>query len=259
MKWAFAEPSIIARSLEKDSFYVEQLDTKLRDLFGTHRLYRWFRAPSLPYSAILYHLLTIGANQQTLGEEYCQLLPVDTASRTSPSRWKRLALVLIPIVLGSSAWRECFERLHRALFYLEGKYAEPLRRLLALRYVYYPRRVPTARRVDVLYLVLGVTGLAVGGWQAYQLLQPYLSGERSIFPKSLKLDKDEPSLDGEGRGECPLCLEQRRETTIAPCGHLFCWGCLMEWLKERSECPLCRTSCKPAQLFCILDPYAVSW
>lgn len=260
MKWAFAEASIIARSLEKDEFYIGRLDGKLRNVFGTHRVYRWLRGRSRPYAALLYRLLTIGVGRQTLGEEYCQLLAVDTAHRSLPARWKRLLLVLLPVLAGSLVWEECLERLHRALFYLQGRYAEPLRRLLSLRYVYYPQRIPTAKKFDLLYAALGAVGLLVGGWQAYrQLLGPILRRHLGAA------DHGDHGVLGEGEAQetlteanrqCPLCLEARRECTVAPCGHLFCWDCLLMWLRQRPECPLCRTFCMPAHLFCIIDPYA---
>jgi peroxin-10 len=40
--------------------------------------------------------------------------------------------------------------------------------------------------------------------------------------------------------KCALCLEERTESTLTECGHLFCWGCIVPWARERGECPLCR-------------------
>jgi peroxin-10 len=40
--------------------------------------------------------------------------------------------------------------------------------------------------------------------------------------------------------KCALCLEERTESTLTECGHLFCWGCIVPWAQERGECPLCR-------------------
>lgn len=47
---------------------------------------------------------------------------------------------------------------------------------------------------------------------------------------------------------CMLCLSYMKDPTCASCGHIFCWGCILDWCKERLECPLCRSNIKPSQL-----------
>ncbi|AET37563.1 ubiquitin-protein ligase peroxin 10 Ecym_1328 [Eremothecium cymbalariae DBVPG len=42
---------------------------------------------------------------------------------------------------------------------------------------------------------------------------------------------------------CILCLVDMVDPSCLPCGHLFCWNCIMHWCTERSECPLCRQHC----------------
>ena len=40
--------------------------------------------------------------------------------------------------------------------------------------------------------------------------------------------------------KCTLCLEPMKDPSVATCGHLFCWTCILDWVREKPECPLCR-------------------
>lgn len=42
--------------------------------------------------------------------------------------------------------------------------------------------------------------------------------------------------------KCTLCLEPYKDPSVTTCGHVFCWACVQDWVREKAECPLCRTS-----------------
>ncbi|KAK8203042.1 Pex12 amino terminal region-domain-containing protein [Phyllosticta capitalensis] len=48
---------------------------------------------------------------------------------------------------------------------------------------------------------------------------------------------------GRQQRKCTLCLEEMKEPAVTTCGHVFCWGCIGDWCRERPDCPLCRQSC----------------
>ncbi|MCH0629042.1 peroxin family protein [Kocuria palustris] len=47
----------------------------------------------------------------------------------------------------------------------------------------------------------------------------------------------------EGSRDCLFCMTPMENPTAALCGHMFCWTCITDWLKENTECPLCRQHC----------------
>lgn len=47
-------------------------------------------------------------------------------------------------------------------------------------------------------------------------------------------------IDGQQQRKCTLCLEELKDPSVTTCGHVFCWTCVGDWIREKPECPLCR-------------------
>lgn len=54
--------------------------------------------------------------------------------------------------------------------------------------------------------------------------------------------KDEETMQwiGDQARKCTLCLEPMKDPSVTTCGHVFCWSCVTDWLREQPMCPLCR-------------------
>ncbi|KAM4054950.1 pex2/pex12 domain-containing protein [Hirsutella rhossiliensis] len=53
-------------------------------------------------------------------------------------------------------------------------------------------------------------------------------------------EKVMPYIRGQQQRKCTLCLEELKDPAATQCGHVFCWGCIGDWVREKPECPLCR-------------------
>ncbi|GAB1735487.1 hypothetical protein NU219Hw_g3115t1 [Hortaea werneckii] len=57
--------------------------------------------------------------------------------------------------------------------------------------------------------------------------------------------EDEGTMQWIGESQqrkCTLCLEPMKDPSVTTCGHVFCWQCVTDWLREQPMCPLCRQS-----------------
>ena len=55
-------------------------------------------------------------------------------------------------------------------------------------------------------------------------------------------------IPGGQQRKCTLCLEPFKDPSVTTCGHVFCWSCVQDWVKEKAECPLCRQSVLPQKI-----------
>lgn len=68
---------------------------------------------------------------------------------------------------------------------------------------------------------------------------PTLSAEVARY--DLSEDPQAISWIPEGQNrKCTLCLEAFKDPSVTTCGHVFCWTCIRDWVREKPECPLCR-------------------
>ncbi|RAK99699.1 ubiquitin-protein ligase peroxin 10 [Aspergillus ibericus CBS 121593] len=161
-----------------------------------------------------------------------------------------------------------------ATFYFTGAYYHLSKRFWGLRYVFTKKLEDSEQRVG--YEVLGVlmvlqiavqgilhirkvgadlqqedqnSGLEANGAQQYGDAMISSLEHPSSLPllpaSSARYDFSEdsnaiPWIPSGQQRKCTLCLELFKDPSVTTCGHVFCWTCVRDWVREKPECPLCR-------------------
>ncbi|KNE67031.1 hypothetical protein AMAG_12108 [Allomyces macrogynus ATCC 38327] len=288
VRFPLATPPDVIRAAQKDDYYVAMLRNSMAEVVAStlgSREYARLSKYLGTAASTLYYALTTGLGQSTLGEEYCDIVPTTADASSVPARWSRFLFVLSQSVLpaflqhwlagatpGSKRAHlasaiSSLLPLHLAVFYFTGAYYTLAKRISGIRYLSLTK--PTDEQANFSYAPLGrlllVQILTTGGLTAYRAWRawrrdravakavldddsvPLLLGTEKVVPAAISTTL----LPYESTGDCVLCMCPRDVSTAGPCGHLFCWTCVCEWLKEKPECPLCRTPCFHRDLICV--------
>ncbi|KAG0138417.1 putative peroxisome biosynthesis protein [Tuber indicum] len=100
--YPFAAAPDIIRSNQKDAYYqgvlLEQLSTILRKIYGARILHK-YSLETKTFTDLLYLSLTTLRNARTLGEEYCDILHVESSTSKLPALRCRLRFILTTILV----------------------------------------------------------------------------------------------------------------------------------------------------------------
>ncbi|GAB1603765.1 peroxisome biogenesis factor 10-like [Argonauta hians] len=263
------------------------LSDNFQNIFGMRRWIS-FRKELEVLADFGYFLLTTAAGFQTLGEEYVNIVPVDGTFRKPVSTLRRLLMVVLHIgtpylfekfltkcqkdllnpgsklshlspnvkqflLQAIPVVKQCVlfcHRLHLTAFYLRGFFYHIAKRLMGVHYVQVSMKPTPQPRV---FRFLGwltalqlVGGVLLSASQFQNILKDLQ--DKMVSALTAGQDKSRSTTGNVLSHHCPLCLETYLDTTATPCGHLFCWSCILEWCQTKAECPLCRQELQSCRL-----------
>ena len=149
-------------------------------------------------------------------------------------------------------------KVHTGVFYLSGNYYSIAKRLAGIKYMQTVKIEAHGfnyRRIGLLMMFQLSLSLVVFLYKMYREYRNIVH----IETREKKEEEDDGDLKDEKMTEgkenkkkskvkCGICFEKLTSPSVIPCGHVYCWDCIMRSSQFKSECPGCRKAFDPKEI-----------
>lgn len=242
---------------EKDEFYQRLwLENEIQEVLQSSlgvRKWVQYRSAITVLARFGYFAVNNILNVQSPGEEFCD------AKLGECSVIQRLAMILLNNDLKvpkeiPRPFVNLIKDAHLITFYLFGDHYLISKRATGVSYISLSDDTSTTTTFELINNLVGfmsIVKLILNLSNQHKEMEFQINGREAVEKAQpgevLKTSSSDLNM------QCHLCSSLRIEPTATLCGHLFCWTCIHNWLKERNECPVCRMPTEPSRLIHLIN------